>query len=120
MYLQFVNLIGADHQIQSSPHQLREILTQILQLMLGYCSMSKFDFDLLTSEGANLEAQNSFLISFLETEEDQFNMVSIRLSITEFIEEIGLADDSYSDKLGLQSQNDEILLNVVRNLYRGN
>jgi hypothetical protein len=70
-------------------------------MMIGYCSMSKFDFDLLSSHGASLEAQNSFLISFLETEEDQFNMVSIRLSITEFIEEIGIVDETYSEKLGL-------------------
>ena len=69
--------------------------------MVGYCSMSQFDFDLLAGKGAGLEAQNSFLISFLETEEDQFNMVSIRLSITEFIEEIGIVDDSYCEKLGL-------------------
>ena len=69
--------------------------------MIGYCSMSKFDFDLLSSQGASLEAQNSFLISFLETEEDQFNMVSIRLSITEFIEEIGIVDETHSEKLGL-------------------
>lgn len=89
--------------------------------MLGYCSLSKFDFEMLTGKGNdNLEAQNSFLITFLETEEDQFNMVSIRLSITEFIEEIGIIDDSYCDKLGLQNdQNDEILLSIIRNLYQG-
>ena len=31
---------------------------------------------------------NTFLISFLESDEDQFNQVSIRLSINEFIDEI--------------------------------
>ena len=88
--------------------------------MLGYCSMSKFDFELLAAEGTNLEAQNSFLISFLETEEDQFNLVSIRLSITEFIEEIGISDESYSHKLGLlNDEEDDVLLKVVRNLYEG-
>jgi hypothetical protein len=86
--------------------------------MIGYCSLGKFDFELLSGHGS-LEDQNSFLISFLETEEDQFNMVSIRLSITEFIEEIGIHDDSYSEKLALHNDQEEILLNVVRNLYLG-
>lgn len=83
--------------------------------MLGFCSMSKLDFELL-SQDSSLEAQNSFLISFLETEEDQFNMVSIRLSITEFIEEIGIVDETYSESLGLS---EDILLTIVRNLYQG-
>jgi hypothetical protein len=82
--------------------------------------MSKFDFELMAAEGNNLEAQNTFLISFLETEEDQFNLVSIRLSITEFIEEIGIVDESYSHKLGLlNDEEDDVLLKVVRNLYQG-
>lgn len=47
-------------------------------------------------------------------------MVSIRLSITEFIEEIGIVDETYSEKLGLQNEkSEEILLSIVRNLYQG-
>lgn len=61
------------------------------------------------------------MISFLETEEDQFNQVSIRLSITEFIEEIGIADDSYMEKLSASNSetSDKVLLSCIRNLYQG-
>jgi hypothetical protein len=88
--------------------------------MMGYCSLSKFDFHSLQSPDTTLDWHNSFLIQFLETEEDQFNMVSIRLSITEFIEEIGIADDSYSERLGIQSgPEDNLLLQTLSNLYSG-
>ena len=36
----------------------------------------------------HLNDMNTFLISFLESDEDQLNQVSIRLSINEFIDEI--------------------------------
>lgn len=61
----------------------------------------------------------------METEEDQFNQVSIRLSVTEFIEEIGIADDSYFEKLGIShsgmgAEDDrKVLMKCITNLYQG-
>ena len=55
---------------------------------------------------------------FLESEEDQFNLVSIRLSITEFIEDSGISDESYCDQLGVHGDDgDQILATIVKNLY---
>lgn len=50
---------------------------------------------------------NAFLVNFLETDEDQFNQISIRLSVVEFIQEVGLSDGTYPD----------ILQEVARNMY---
>ena len=36
--------------------------------MLGYCAMSKRDIDMI--QQADTEDQNTFLVNFLETEED--------------------------------------------------
>ena len=50
---------------------------------------------------------NAFLVNFLETDEDQFNQISIRLSVVEFIQEVGLSDGTYPD----------ILQEVARDMY---
>ena len=51
---------------------------------------SKADIDLLTNGTGDVDEMNAFLISFMETDEDQFNMVSIKLSVTECIEQLKL------------------------------
>ena len=69
----------------------------MVKLMLGFCKMSQSDIRMVetktgaaSGQGEDLEKEmndvNAFLISFLESDEDQLNCVSIRLSVIEFID----------------------------------
>mmetsp|Transcript_3742 Transcript_3742/g.5663 ORF Transcript_3742/g.5663 Transcript_3742/m.5663 type:complete len:107 (+) Transcript_3742:67-387(+) len=80
--------------------KMKILFYQIVQSMLGYCAMSRHDIALLNGADGDKDDYNTFLVNFLETEEDQLNQVSIRLSMAEFIEEVGLLDDSYLSMVG--------------------
>lgn len=71
----------------------------IIKMMLGYCKMSQNGIKLIHSENqinqvddadeeGELNDLNTFLITFLESDEDQLNCISIRLSVNEFIDQI--------------------------------
>jgi len=70
----------------------------IVKMMMAYCLPSATDSTILNSPPSStqdqneIDAWNSFIISFLETDEDQFNTVSIRLSVTESLEQMGFHD----------------------------
>lgn len=106
LFLQFTQTAsGSGQDLSALPRsdQLRMSIKAVISLMLGFCKMSQSDILLVQQSeaqgdaiGDQLDADdagelndlNTFLISFLESDEDQLNQVSIRLSINEFIEQI--------------------------------
>lgn len=70
----------------------------ILRQMLVFCGQSQSEMAYLDPACTDTEAQNAFIYSFLDTDEDQFNTVSIRLSVIETIEQLGIFDNTFFER----------------------
>lgn len=90
----------------------------LLKQLLAYCMQSSEDIANLTSATADNESHNAFLMNFMETDEDQFNQVSIRLSVVETIEQLGIHDNTFFSRFdGLEGSQSHILLETIEHFF---